>query len=120
MESERHSVEKEQSYRELFERSPDAILIIEGDRFVDCNPAAVRMLRFPDKQALLERYSGETHRGALRAHPADLRRPYRRMVATPSKRRRNSWESRSSVEATPSAPKRLHAEIRRILDREQV
>jgi DNA-binding NtrC family response regulator len=27
-------------YRELFEHSPDAILVIEGDRFIDCNPAA--------------------------------------------------------------------------------
>ncbi len=68
-------MDEEKSYRELFERSPDAILIIEGDRFVDCNPAAVRMLRFPDKQTLLERYSGETHRGALSAHPADLSPP---------------------------------------------
>ena len=40
-------------YRELFEHSPDAILVIEEDRFVDCNPAAVRMLRFPNKQALM-------------------------------------------------------------------
>jgi hypothetical protein len=69
-------VDEGKSYRELFERSPDAILIIEGDRFVDCNPAAVRMLRFPDKQVLLERYSGETDRGALRAHPADLSPPF--------------------------------------------
>lgn len=60
------------SYRELFERSPDAILIMEGDQFVDCNPAAVRMLRFPDKQALLDRYSGATESGALRAHPAEM------------------------------------------------
>ena len=68
-------MEKEKSYREVFERSPDAILIMEGDRFVDCNPAAVRMLRFPDKQSLLERYSGATSRGARRAHPADLSPP---------------------------------------------
>jgi PAS domain-containing protein len=65
-------VAEEKSYQEWFERSPDAILIIEGDRFVDCNPAAVRMLRFPDKKSLLERYSAETDRGALSAHPADI------------------------------------------------
>ena len=46
------------AYQELFEHSPDAILIIEEERFVDCNPAAARMLRFPNKQALLERESG--------------------------------------------------------------
>ena len=68
-------MEEEKSYRELFELSPDAILIMEGDRFVDCNPAAVRMLRFSDQRALLERYSGATDRGALRAHPADISPP---------------------------------------------
>ena len=56
-------------YRELFEHSPDAILVIEGDRFVDCNPAAAKMLRFPSKEALLERYSGGAEKGTLRAHP---------------------------------------------------
>jgi signal transduction histidine kinase len=63
------------SYRDIFEHSPDAILIIEGDRFVDCNPAAVRMLRFPNKTALLERYSGATEAGGLSAHPAEMSPP---------------------------------------------
>jgi two-component system cell cycle sensor histidine kinase/response regulator CckA len=58
------------TFREVFEHSPDAILIIEEGRFVDCNPAAVRMLRFPSKQALLERYSGGKEEGTLQAHPA--------------------------------------------------
>jgi len=62
-------------YQELFERSPDAILVIEGDRFIDCNPAAVRMLRFPSKRALLERYSGDTDHGGLRAHPGEMSPP---------------------------------------------
>jgi len=62
-------------YRELFEHSPDAILIIEGDRFVDCNPAAARMLRFPSKEALLERYSGGAENGGLRAHPGEFSPP---------------------------------------------
>jgi two-component system cell cycle sensor histidine kinase/response regulator CckA len=62
-------------YRELFEHSPDAILVIEGDRFVDCNPAAVEMLRFPSREALLERYSGSAEKGALRAHPAEFSPP---------------------------------------------
>ena len=55
------------AYRKLFEQSPDAILIMEGDRFIDCNPAAARMMRFPDKQALLDRYSGGSEEGSLRA-----------------------------------------------------
>jgi len=36
-------------YRALFEHSPYAILIIEEERFVDCNAAAASMLRFPSK-----------------------------------------------------------------------
>ena len=39
-------------YRALFEQSADAILIIDGDRFVDCNQATVDMLRHRDKQEL--------------------------------------------------------------------
>ena len=63
----------ESSYRELFERAPDAILIMEGDRFVDCNPSAVRMLRFESREALLQRFSGAGD--GLTAHPADLSPP---------------------------------------------
>ncbi len=69
----RHS---EDFYRALFDHSPDAILVIEDERFVDANPAAVRMLRFPDKQSLLERYSGGTRDGTLRAHPGEFSPPF--------------------------------------------
>lgn len=48
------------AYRELFERSADAILIIDGDTFIDCNEATVRMLRYRDKADL------------LRTHPSEL------------------------------------------------
>ena len=67
--------EPNDTYRELFERSPDAILVIEGDRFVDCNPAAVRMMRYASKAELLARYSGDTEHGALRAHPGEFSPP---------------------------------------------
>ena len=50
-------------YRELFERSADAILIIEGDQFVDCNDATVRMLRY------------QTREEVLRTHPSELSPP---------------------------------------------
>jgi PAS domain S-box-containing protein len=40
-------------YQELFERSRDAILIIEGDTFVECNQAAVEMLRCSDRSEVL-------------------------------------------------------------------
>jgi PAS domain S-box-containing protein len=41
-------------YRELFERSADAILIIDDGAFVDCNQATVEMLRYPDKAQILQ------------------------------------------------------------------
>ena len=50
-------------YRELFERSADAILIIEGETFVDCNQATVEMLRYERKSQVLE------------THPAELSPP---------------------------------------------
>ncbi|MCB9915718.1 MAG: response regulator [Planctomycetes bacterium] len=46
-------------YRELFERSADAILIIEGDKFIDCNDATVRMLRFGSRAELLQTHPSE-------------------------------------------------------------
>jgi PAS domain S-box-containing protein len=48
------------TYRALFEQSADAILIIDGDRFVDCNQATVEMLRYASKEEL------------LRTHPSQL------------------------------------------------
>lgn len=67
--------EPNDAYKALFELSPDAILIIEGDRFVDCNPAAVEMLRFPSKQALIERYTPGEGDNVLGAHPGELSPP---------------------------------------------
>lgn len=52
--------EVQDPYRELFERSADAILIIEDGRFVDCNEATVALLRYQNKAAL------------LRTHPSEL------------------------------------------------
>ena len=50
-------------YRVLFEQSADAILIIDGDTFVDCNQATVDMLRYDSKDEL------------LRTHPSELSPP---------------------------------------------
>lgn len=47
-------------YRVLFDTSADAMLIIENDRFVDCNQSAVDLLGYDRKSALLQ------------CHPADL------------------------------------------------
>jgi PAS domain S-box-containing protein len=46
-------------YRVLFENSADAILIIENDTFVDCNAAAVEMLRCRDKTAVMQTHPSE-------------------------------------------------------------
>jgi len=47
------------AYRELFERSADAILIIEGETFIDCNDATVQMLRYRDKKQVLQTHPSE-------------------------------------------------------------
>jgi len=46
-------------YRELFERSADAILIIEGDKFISCNDAAVEMLRYGSREEVLQTHPSE-------------------------------------------------------------
>jgi PAS domain S-box-containing protein len=51
--------ESENKYRTLFEQSADAILIIEGDKFVDCNTATVKMLGYKSKKELLETHPSE-------------------------------------------------------------
>lgn len=43
----------ENAFRLLFERSPDAILLVDGEALVDCNQAAVEMLRYSSKNELL-------------------------------------------------------------------
>ncbi len=53
------SIEK-YSYRDLFNMSADAILIIDGDTFADCNQATVDMLRYETREQVLE-----THPSAL-------------------------------------------------------
>ncbi len=46
-------------YRELFERSADAILIIKGGQFVDCNQATVDMLHFESRDQVLQTHPSE-------------------------------------------------------------
>lgn len=46
-------------YRFLFENSPDSLLIIEGDRFTDCNPATVKMFGFNDRSEIIDRHPSE-------------------------------------------------------------
>jgi len=44
--------ESEQKFRLLFERSADAMLILDGDRFTDCNAAAMAMMHCSNKEDL--------------------------------------------------------------------
>ena len=47
------------NYLELFERSADANLVIDGDTFVDCNEATVKMLRYANRDELLQTHPSE-------------------------------------------------------------
>jgi PAS domain S-box-containing protein len=46
--------ESETKFRLLFERSIDAIFLLDGNRFIDCNDAAVSILRAPSNKEVLE------------------------------------------------------------------
>lgn len=45
--------DSENKFRLLFEKSPDAMLLLDGDAFIDCNRAAVEMLGCASKEELL-------------------------------------------------------------------
>ncbi|CUW38205.1 Putative PAS domain S-box/diguanylate cyclase (GGDEF) domain-containing protein(Diguanylate phosphodiesterase, EAL domain,5451-796) [Magnetospirillum sp. XM-1] len=48
----RHLVESEERFRNLFKLSPDPTWIIQDNRFVECNRAAVAILGYPDEDSL--------------------------------------------------------------------
>ena len=48
--------ESEEKYRSLFQGSADATLLLDGDTFVDCNAAAVQMLRCKSKEDVLHKH----------------------------------------------------------------
>jgi PAS domain S-box-containing protein len=45
--------DSETRYRSLYEYSPDGFLLMEGNQFVDCNPAAIKMLSVESKADVL-------------------------------------------------------------------
>ena len=51
--------ESENKYRTLFEQSADAILTIEDNKFVDCNPATLKMLGYANKKELLQTHPSQ-------------------------------------------------------------
>ena len=54
--------ESEAKFREIYQKSYDGILLLDGDRFVDCNPAVLEMMRCSQPEL-------------LRMHPWDLSPP---------------------------------------------
>ena len=50
---------KDEKYRILFEKSKDAILIIENGKFIDCNKAAMEMLGYNDKNKIFQAHPSE-------------------------------------------------------------
>jgi PAS domain S-box-containing protein len=42
--AERGLRDSEEKFRQIFQRNQDGILLLEGDRFVDCNPAVLEMM----------------------------------------------------------------------------
>jgi PAS domain S-box-containing protein len=57
--SELENQESERLFRLLFERSGDANLLIDGNRFVDCNQATVEILGAADKASVLGTHPSE-------------------------------------------------------------
>ncbi|MBN1651118.1 MAG: PAS domain S-box protein, partial [Bacteroidales bacterium] len=53
---ERELQEREKKYKDLFEKSKDAILILQNGKFVDCNKATIHMLRFKNKHEFLNKH----------------------------------------------------------------
>ncbi|MCW9047552.1 MAG: transporter substrate-binding domain-containing protein, partial [Gammaproteobacteria bacterium] len=46
-------------YQSLFDKTTDALLIIEGDKFVDCNQATLNMLGYDSKEELYNTHPSE-------------------------------------------------------------
>ncbi len=55
----RDEEESDKTYRVLFEKSKDAILIIKNEQFIDCNQATLDMLGYKNKSKLLKTHPSE-------------------------------------------------------------
>jgi PAS domain S-box-containing protein len=54
--------ESEEKFRQIYQKSYDGILLLDGDRFVDCNPAVLEMMRCSEPEL-------------MRMHPWELSPP---------------------------------------------
>lgn len=57
--TEKELQENEKKYKDLFEKSKDAILIIHNGKFVDCNQTTVKMLGYSNKKEFLNTHPSE-------------------------------------------------------------
>ena len=110
--------ECEEKFRELFEKSGDAILIIENERFVDCNQATVEMLCYKNKTEFLQTHPSElSSRGMTHSHReagGSSSRPNSRDSAPPSDK---SWPNSPPISCKPDTtarPARRRPGVRRI------
>lgn len=58
-ENEEKILENEKKYQSLFEEIDSAILVIEDNKFVECNNAVVKMLGYKSKEELLQTHPSE-------------------------------------------------------------
>ena len=49
----RNSISLEETFETIYEKSTDGVVLIQNNRFKDCNEAIVRMFQFDSKEALL-------------------------------------------------------------------
>jgi PAS domain S-box len=52
--------ESENKFRLLFERSADAILLLDGEKYIDCNQAAMEMMGCSDRSQIIGLHPSET------------------------------------------------------------
>jgi diguanylate cyclase (GGDEF)-like protein/PAS domain S-box-containing protein len=52
-------IESENTFRVLFEESADPVLILEGNKYIDCNPAAVKLFGFSRKESIIGKSTWE-------------------------------------------------------------
>ncbi|MFB6340177.1 PAS domain S-box protein [Saccharicrinis sp. FJH62] len=48
--------ESEEKYRKLFEQSNDPVLLIEGEKFIECNQATVKLLEYNSKKDIVGKH----------------------------------------------------------------
>jgi len=53
--------ESERKFRTLFDKSSDGVLVLDGDRYIDCNEAAIEMLECESKADLLAADPAQFH-----------------------------------------------------------